>query len=191
MTLQDPTDVRSAIVRVFALLVSEALGYVVFLLNLPVAVSLILMFVWLIVVVANVYHLDLFRALQAWAPFVGDRSLDVDIQGCQPILAIYAKASFVVFIFWEIIRAIFRLKRASLKRNLMAGLTVSTIGWGIILLHIPFMSAPPKSSRFELAAFSVFLYVVCVGAYSVGCLITHVADNVIDRATGRVPDAAR
>ena len=161
-------------------LISETLGYVAFLVNVPFVVSLIFMLGAVVIVLQQVYGLT----PHSWFPWIESRIEGEFHFDLEDIVRFYATASFILFVIWEIFRAIFRLKRASFWRLLMTGVILATLGWGFVIAHVPFMAMAPGTSRVGLAAVFVFFYLLGVGGFALGLVITRGSDALIDRIVG-------
>lgn len=99
-------------------------------------------------------------------------------------LRLYAAAAFVLFLISEIIRFTFRLKRASLRRQVLTGLIVATLGWGFVIAHVPVMKVAPGSSRMAFVVGFFALYLLGIGGFALGSVMMRASDALIDRLTG-------
>jgi hypothetical protein len=85
---------------------------------------------------------------------------------------------------WEIVRAIFRLKRASFQRLLLTGVILATLGWGFVIAHVPVMRMAAGASRAGVAPVFVFYYLLGVGGFVLGLVITRASDALIASIVG-------
>src|SRR5712692_8801904 len=111
---EQPTP-RSLIVDLGVLLVSEVLGYIAFLVNVPFALSLVATIFVIVIVLQDVYGLEPLRLL-AWTGIPAKGHFHADLKD---FLRFYAIAAFALFLVREIVRAVFRLKRPTFRRRLL------------------------------------------------------------------------
>ena len=164
------------------LLISEVLGYLAFLLNLPFMVSVTFMVAFIGVVLVTVYRVDIIGGLVV--PFLGPSThVDVHLSG-EEFLKAYATISFVFFVIWEIIRAVFRLKRATLRRQIWSAIVVASVGWGFVLVHVPVMGMVPGSSRAGSVVMIFMFYLLGLAGFALGAVVTRASDLLIDRILG-------
>ena len=177
--MSDDDSPRALFANLGALIVSEVLGYAAFLLNLPFAFSSLFMLVMIIAVLSQFYGLDIAAVIRLFPiPTSGHFEYHGGSEGC---FRAYAVISFWCYLGWEIIRSIFRLKQATLKRQLLGGAIMATAGWGFVLIHAPFMKMAPGSSRVAGFFIDLFLYVLGLAGFLLGTLISRFSDQLIAR----------
>lgn len=170
---------RSLAAQIGAFLVSQGMGYVAFFINVPFALSLLVMAMMILIIMDRTYHIPVFAFVASFAP---NGKVSVHWDGAQ-FMAMYAKASFVLFVCWAIVRALFRLKHATLKRHLLTVIGLATAGYIFIALHMAAMTAPQNLMKMYGVLF-VF-YIFGVGAFTVGALIMRACDLLIDHVVAR------
>ena len=168
---------RSLVVDLGVLLVSEVLGYIAFLVNVPFALSLVLTIAFIVIVLQYVYGLYPLRLL-AWTGIPAEGHFHAELKD---FLRFYAIAAFVLFVTREIVRAVFRLKRPTFRRRLVTPIIVLTLAWAFVIAHVPLMRVAPGTTRVALAMMFFFVYLVGLGGFVVGSVIAHASDALIDR----------
>src|SRR5712692_8898474 len=157
---EQPTP-RSLIVDLGVLLVSEVLGYIAFLVNVPFALSLVATIFVIVIVLQDVYGLEPLRLL-AWTGIPAKGHFHADLKD---FLRFYAIAAFALFLVREIVRAVFRLKRPTFRRRLLTPIIVSTLGWAFVLASVPLMRVAPGTTRVALGMMFFFFYLLGLGGF--------------------------
>jgi hypothetical protein len=165
--------------RIAKLITWEAVHYVAFLFNVPIALSLLLMVGMIAVVLEAVYGVAAFDRMTRLL-FIGKNRSEGTLQ-LGEILRLYAWVSLALFLCGEVTRAALRLKPMSLQRHLLTLFIIVTLGWGLILVHAPFFGA---SSR-DFAQAVVIFYLLGVGGCGIGAVVAHVARALVDRLSPR------
>jgi len=163
--------------RIAKLIIWEAVHYVAFLFNVPIALSLLLMVGMIAVVLELVYGVAAFdRVTRLLFIGIGKNRSEGTLE-LGEILRLYAWVSLALFLSGEVMRAALRLKPMSLRRHLSTLFIIVTLGWGLILVHAPFFGA---SSR-DFAQAVVIFYLLGVGGCGIGAVVAHVARALVDR----------
>lgn len=152
-------------------IVSKITGYLLFAINVPYVFALTGLSAMLIVIITNVYHIDLFWILNA-LPIIGDHIPHDDITlHANDIILLYTEISFFFFVLSELIRTAFRIPPMSLRRKFVIHLAFATIIFALLLVHLPFIAVAVESSRSGLAGIFFLFYVVILISLIFGSFI--------------------
>lgn len=174
--MRDLPSPATTVADVVTFLLREAARYVCFFVNIPLVLSLVAWVVAFLVTLENVYTVGFLKWLGRYLPNHVDIHLDGD-----EMLRIYAIATLVVFVVWDLIRLVFKIERPAFGRFVLNGVVALTTGWAVVIAHVPSMTLSRGQTRSGVVVMCIAVYAVGVISFLAGALIMELTDALTAR----------